>query len=171
MNAALRSVLSDHVLQKGSLVEADRLRFDFSHGAPLSAEEIRRIEEQVNVEFWPIPKSAKVMPIEAARSKGALALFGEKYGEEVRVVSMGGDFSVGSGVCHVDRTGDIGLFKIVSESGISAGVRRIEAVTGHGALALIEQEQDVLREASSLLKTGAEFAGQAFRSPYPEQSP
>lgn len=158
MNAALRSVLGDHVLQKGSLVEADRLRFDFSHGAPVSAEEIRRIEEQVNAEILANSEVSKeVMPIEAARSKGALALFGEKYGEEVRVVSMGGDYSVEfCGGCHVDRTGDIGLFKIVSESGISAGVRRIEAVTGHGALALIEREQDVLREASSLLKTGTD---------------
>ena len=158
MNAALRSVLGDHVLQKGSLVEADRLRFDFSHGAPVSSEEIRRIEEQVNAEILANSEVSKeVMPIEAARSKGALALFGEKYGEEVRVVSMGGDYSVEfCGGCHVDRTGDIGLFKIVSESGISAGVRRIEAVTGHGALALIEREQDVLREASSLLKTGTD---------------
>ena len=158
MNAALRSVLGDHVLQKGSLVETDRLRFDFSHGAPVSAEEIRRIEEQVNAEILANSKVSKeVMPIEAARRKGALALFGEKYGEEVRVVSMGGDYSVEfCGGCHVDRTGDIGLFKIVSESGISAGVRRIEAVTGHGALALIEREQDVLREASSLLKTRTE---------------
>ena len=158
MNAALRSVLGDHVLQKGSLVEADRLRFDFSHGAPMSAEEIRHIEEQVNGEIRANSEVSKeVMPIEAAKSKGALALFGEKYGEEVRVVSMGGDYSVEfCGGCHVDRTGDIGLFKIVSESGISAGVRRIEAVTGHGALALIEREQDVLREASSLLKTGTE---------------
>ena len=158
MNAALRSVLGDHVLQKGSLVEADRLRFDFSHGAPVSAEEIRRIEEQVNAEILANSEVSKeVMPIEAARSKCALALFGEKYGEEVRVVSMGGDYSVEfCGGCHVDRTGDIGLFKIVSESGISAGVRRIEAVTGHGALALIEREQDVLREASSLLKTGTD---------------
>ena len=158
MNAALRSVLGDHVLQKGSLVEADRLRFDFSHGAPLSAEEIRSIEEQVNDEILANSEVSKeVMPIKAARSKGALALFGEKYGEEVRVVSMGGDYSVEfCGGCHVDRTGDIGLFKIVSESGISAGVRRIEAFTGRGALALIEQEQDVLREASSLLKTATE---------------
>ena len=158
LNAALRSVLGDHVLQKGSLVEADRLRFDFSHGAPLSAEEIRSIEEQVNDEILANSEVSKeVMPIKAARSKGALALFGEKYGEEVRVVSMGGDYSVEfCGGCHVDRTGDIGLFKIVSESGISAGVRRIEAFTGRGALALIEREQDVLREASSLLKTATE---------------
>ncbi|MEC8409083.1 MAG: alanine--tRNA ligase [Pseudomonadota bacterium] len=158
MNAALRSVLGDHVLQKGSLVEADRLRFDFSHGAPLSAEEIRSIEEQVNDEILANSEVSKeVMPIKAARSKGALALFGEKYGEEVRVVSMGGDYSVEfCGGCHVDRTGDIGLFKIVSESGISAGVRRIEAFTGRGALALIEREQNVLREASSLLKTATE---------------
>ncbi len=158
MNAALRSVLGDHVLQKGSLVEADRLRFDFSHGAPLSAEEIRSIEEKVNAEILANSEVSKeVMPIEAARSKGALALFGEKYGEEVRVVSMGGDYSVEfCGGCHVDRTGDIGLFKIVSESGISAGVRRVEAFTGHGALALIEREQDVLREATSLLRIGTE---------------
>ncbi|MEC7078675.1 MAG: alanine--tRNA ligase [Pseudomonadota bacterium] len=158
MNAALRSVLGDHVLQKGSLVEADRLRFDFSHGAPLSAEEIRSIEEQVNDEILANSEVSKeVMPIKVARSKGALALFGEKYGEEVRVVSMGGDYSVEfCGGCHVDRTGDIGLFKIVSESGISAGVRRIEAFTGRGALALIERERDVLREASSLLKTATE---------------
>ena len=158
MNAALRSVLGDHVKQKGSLVEADRLRFDFSHGAPVSSEEVRRIEEKVNNEILNNSKVAKeVMPIEVARSKGAMALFGEKYGDEVRVVSMGGDYSVEfCGGCHVDRTGDIGLFKIVSESGISAGVRRIEAVTGRGALAYIDREQNVLREASSLLKTGTE---------------
>ena len=158
MNAALRSVLGDHVKQKGSLVEADRLRFDFSHGAPVSSEEVRCIEEKVNNEILNNSKVAKeVMPIEVARSKGAMALFGEKYGDEVRVVSMGGDYSVEfCGGCHVDRTGDIGLFKIVSESGISAGVRRIEAVTGRGALAYIDREQDVLREASSLLKTGTE---------------
>ena len=158
MNAALRSVLGDHVLQKGSLVEADRLRFDFSHGAPVTSEEVLRIEEQVNAEILSNSEVfTEVMPIEAARRKGALALFGEKYGEEVRVVSMGGDFSVEfCGGCHVDRTGDIGLFKVVSESGISAGVRRIEAVSGRGALAFVDHEQDVLREASSLLKTGTE---------------
>jgi len=99
----------------------------------------------------------EVIGIESAREKGALALFGEKYGDEVRVVSMGGDYSIEfCGGCHVDRTGDIGLFKIMSESGISAGVRRIEAVTGHGALALVEREESIVRDAAALLKSGTD---------------
>ena len=156
MNAALRNVLGSHVLQKGSLVAADRLRFDFSHNSPVSAAELKQIEEQVNAEILSNSGVDKeVMGIEAAREKGALALFGEKYGDEVRVVSMGGDYSIEfCGGCHVDRTGDIGLFKITSESGISAGVRRIEAVTGHGALALVEREESILRDAAALLKSG-----------------
>lgn len=155
MNSALRSVLGNHVLQKGSLVDAGRLRFDFSHPSPLSREELRAIEELVNNQVLGNSSVSKeVMPIEDARKKGALALFGEKYGDEVRVVSMGGDFSIEfCGGCHVQRTGDIGLFKIISETGISAGVRRIEAVTGRGALALIEREENTLREASAVLKT------------------
>lgn len=158
MNAALRNVLGSHVLQKGSLVAAERLRFDFSHNSPVSAAELKQIEEQVNAEILSNSGVDKeVMGIEAAREKGALALFGEKYGDEVRVVSMGGDYSIEfCGGCHVDRTGDIGLFKITSESGISAGIRRIEAVTGHGALALIEKEESILREAAALLKSGAD---------------
>ena len=155
MNSALRSVLGNHVLQKGSLVDADRLRFDFSHPSPVTAEQLRQIEEVVNSQVLGNSSVSKeVMPIEEARKKGALALFGEKYGDEVRVVSMGGDFSIEfCGGCHVQRTGDIGVFKIVSETGISAGVRRIEAVTGRGALALIAREEDTLRQASSALKT------------------
>jgi alanyl-tRNA synthetase len=155
MNSALRSVLGSHVLQKGSLVDAGRLRFDFSHPSPVTQQELRAIEALVNSQVLGNSSVSKeVMPIEDARKKGALALFGEKYGDEVRVVSMGGDFSVEfCGGCHVQRTGDIGLFKIVSETGISAGVRRIEAVTGRGALALVEREEDTLRQASAALKT------------------
>ena len=158
MNAALRNVLGSHVLQKGSLVAADRLRFDFSHNSPVSAAELKQIEEQVNAEILSNSRVDKeVMGIESAREKGALALFGEKYGDEVRVVSMGGDYSIEfCGGCHVDRTGDIGLFKIMSESGISAGVRRIEAVTGHGALALVEREESIVRDAAALLKSGTD---------------
>ena len=158
MNAALRNVLGSHVLQKGSLVAADRLRFDFSHNSPVSAAELKQIEEQVNAKVLSNSRVDKeVMGIESAREKGALALFGEKYGDEVRVVSMGGDYSIEfCGGCHVDRTGDIGLFKIMSESGISAGVRRIEAVTGHGALALVEREESIVRDAAALLKSGTD---------------
>ncbi len=155
MNSALRAVLGEHVLQKGSLVAADRLRFDFSHSSPVTDEELRAIESMVNEQILSNSAVTKeVMPIAEAQQKGALALFGEKYGDEVRVVSMGGDYSIEfCGGCHVNRTGDIGLFKITSESGISAGVRRIEAVTGLGALRLVESQEDTLRDASALLKT------------------
>ena len=158
MNAALRSVLGDHVLQKGSLVDADRLRFDFSHTAPVSNEELRNIENLVNEE---IAKNSsvgtEVLPIEQATDKGALALFGEKYGDEVRVITMGGDYSVEfCGGTHVQRTGDIAVFKIVSESGISSGVRRIEAVTGKGALALIEKKEQTLSKICEIVKSNAD---------------
>jgi alanyl-tRNA synthetase len=158
MNAALRSVLGDHVAQKGSLVDADRLRFDFSHSAPVSSEELKLIESQVNEEILRNSSVSKeVLPIEKAQEKGALALFGEKYGEEVRVVSMGGEYSVEfCGGTHVERTGDIGLFKIVSESGISSGVRRIEAVTGRGALSLVEREEQTLRQVCEIVKSNSE---------------
>ena len=158
MNAALRSVLGEHVLQKGSLVDADRLRFDFSHTAPVSNEELSNIENQVNGEILRnSPVGKEVLPIEKAQEKGALALFGEKYGDEVRVVSMGGDYSVEfCGGTHVQRTGDIGLFKIVSETGISSGVRRIEAVTGRGALALIEREEQTLRKVCEIVKSNSD---------------
>ncbi|GJM12640.1 MAG: alanine--tRNA ligase [Pseudohongiella sp.] len=158
MNAALRSVLGEHVLQKGSLVDADRLRFDFSHSSPVSTQELEAIENQVNEEI--LNNSAvnkEILPIEKAQEKGALALFGEKYGDEVRVVSMGGEYSVEfCGGTHVERTGDIGLFKIVSESGISSGVRRIEAVTGRGALALIAKEEQTLRQVCEIVKSNSD---------------
>tara|TARA_B110000858_G_scaffold135140_1_gene153690 strand:- start:11956 stop:14553 length:2598 start_codon:yes stop_codon:yes gene_type:complete len=158
MNAALRSVLGDHVLQKGSLVDADRLRFDFSHTAQVSNEELKSIENQVNEEVLRNSSvSNEVLPIEKAQEKGALALFGEKYGDEVRVITMGGDYSVEfCGGTHVQRTGDIGLFKIVSESGISSGVRRIEAVTGKGALAFIAREEQTLRQVCDIVKSNSD---------------
>lgn len=158
MNAALRSVLGDHVQQKGSLVDVERLRFDFSHTSQVSNEELKRIESQVNEEIQRNSSVSKeILPIEKAKEKGALALFGEKYGDEVRVVSMGGDYSVEfCGGTHVQRTGDIGLFKIVSESGISSGVRRIEAVTGKGALELIAREEQILRQVCEIVKSNSD---------------
>lgn len=158
MNSALREVLGEHVLQKGSLVDAKRLRFDFSHSAQVSADELKQIEDLVNSQILGNGQVTKeVMPIEEARNRGAMALFGEKYGEEVRVVSMAGEYSVEfCGGTHVDRTGDIGLFKITSESGISAGVRRIEAVTGKGALALIEREENTLKQLCEIVKSKPE---------------
>ncbi len=155
MNAALRDILGAHVAQQGSLVDKDRLRFDFSHSAPVGAEQIREIEQQVNREISRNSAVSKeIMPIEEARERGAVAMFGEKYGDEVRVVSMGGEYSVEfCGGCHVARTGDIGLFKITSESGISAGVRRIEAVTGQRALELVQREEQTLREACRIVKS------------------
>ena len=155
MHAALRAQLGEHVTQKGSLVDASRLRFDFSHSAPMTADEIAAIESAVNAEILKNSAVAKeVMALEAAQQRGAMALFGEKYGDEVRVVSMGGKFSIEfCGGTHVERTGDIGLFKITSESGISSGVRRIEAVTGQGALALVAREEQTLRQVCDLVKS------------------
>ncbi len=157
LHAALRTVLGEHVTQKGSLVTADRLRFDFSHNSPLTAEEVSKIERLVNVEILrnePVHK--EVMSMDQAMEKGALALFGEKYGDKVRVVTMG-DFSTElCGGTHVDRTGDIGLFKLVAESGIAAGVRRVEAVTGLGALQYVEREEQVLRQVCETLRSSAD---------------
>ena len=158
MHAALRTVLGEHVTQKGSLVDTDRLRFDFSHPSPLTEAELKQIEERVN--FQVLANSCvkkEVMPIADAKKKGALALFGEKYDDEVRVVSMGGEYSVEfCGGCHVNRTGDIGLFKITSETGISAGVRRIEAVTGMGALALVAKQEQTLKQLMGIVKSTAD---------------
>ena len=156
MHSALRSILGDHVSQKGSLVDADRLRFDFSHSSPVTTDELKAIEDQVNAQILLNSSVSKeVMPLDEAKERGALALFGEKYGDEVRVVTMGGEFSVEfCGGCHVNRTGDIGLFKITSETGISAGVRRVEAVTGTGALALIDEEGQILRDLREIIKSG-----------------
>lgn len=158
MNAALRNVLGEHVLQKGSLVDADRLRFDFSHATAVSAKELKQIENQANAQIQANSLVSKeIIPIEQAQEKGALALFGEKYGDEVRVVTMGKKYSIEfCGGTHVERTGDIGLFKIVSESGISSGVRRIEAVTGKGALALIEREEQTLRQVCAVVRASAD---------------
>ena len=153
LHAALRNVLGAHVTQKGSLVNAERLRFDFSHHAPITAQEMNQIQALVNAQILRNSKVSKeVMDIEQAMKKGAMALFGEKYGDEVRVVSMG-DFSTElCGGTHVERTGDIGLLKLVSESGIAAGVRRIEAVTGVGALTIIERQEFLLKQLCDAAK-------------------
>jgi len=150
LHAALRRVLGEAAQQAGSLVDPDRLRFDFSWGEPVTKDQLREIERLVNAEIVRNqPVSKEVMAMESARDRGAMALFGEKYGDRVRVVTVGhGDFSVElCGGCHVDRTGDIGLFSVVSERGVAAGVRRIEAVTGRGS---IDRLQDRERLADRL---------------------
>lgn len=154
LHAALRQVLGEHVQQKGSLVDSQRLRFDFSHFEAIKPEQLRALEDIVNAE---IRKNTEVMTeetdIDTAKKKGAMALFGEKYGDSVRVLSMGGEFSVElCGGIHASRTGDIALFKIVSEGGVAAGVRRIEAVTGAAALAWLNSAEDQLKEAATLVK-------------------
>lgn len=152
LHAALREVLGTHVQQKGSLVAPDRLRFDFAHFQPMSATELGEVERRVNAEVR-ANHAAEVhnMGMQEALDFGAMALFGEKYGEHVRVLKMGGYSTELCGGTHVARTGDIGLFKLVSEGGVSAGVRRIEAVTGQGALDLVRTEQQRLQDAASLL--------------------
>lgn len=154
LHAALRQVLGDHVQQKGSLVDSQRLRFDFSHFEAIKPEQLKQLEDIVNRE---IRKNSEVeteeTDIESAKNKGAMALFGEKYGDQVRVLSMGGSFSVElCGGTHVSRTGDIGLFKITSEGGVASGVRRIEAVTGGAALAYLNGAEEQLKEAAGLVK-------------------
>ena len=158
LHAALRQILGEHVSQKGSLVDSQRLRFDFSHFEAIKPEEIRALEALVNAE---IRKNSAVdveeTDIETAKTKGAMALFGEKYGDQVRVLTMGGGFSVElCGGTHVSRTGDIGLFKIVSEGGVAAGVRRIEAVPGELALAYLNGAEEQLKEAAQLVKGSRE---------------
>ena len=158
LHAALRQILGEHVGQKGSLVDSQRLRFDFSHFEAIKPEEIRALEALVNAE---IRKNSAVdveeTDIETAKTRGAMALFGEKYGDQVRVLTMGGGFSVElCGGTHVSRTGDIGLFKIVSEGGVAAGVRRIEAVTGELALAHLNAAEEQLKEAAQLVKGSRE---------------
>ena len=153
MHAALRKVLGSHVQQKGSLVDADRTRFDYSHNEPLTAAQIREIEDLVNEEIRRNrPVEARIMKYDDAIKTGAMALFGEKYGDEVRVLTMG-DFSTElCGGTHVQRTGDIGFFKVVSETGIAAGIRRIEAVTAQGALSWVQQQEASLQQAAGTLK-------------------
>ena len=157
LHAALRRVLGDHVQQKGSLVEAERLRFDFSHFEPLTREQLNAIERLVNEQIRNnYVVETRIMALEDAKQAGAMALFGEKYDEQVRVLRMG-DFSTElCGGTHVKAVGDIGLFKIVSEGGIASGVRRIEAVTGERAVEWVEQAENRLQHIASLVKAGAE---------------
>ncbi len=159
MHAALREILGEHVQQKGSLVDPDRLRFDFSHFQPVSEQELERIEARVNEQIRANADiETRVMPVDQAMEAGAMALFGEKYGDEVRVLSIG-EFSVElCGGTHARRAGDIGLFKIISEAGIASGVRRIEAVTGNGALEYIGETEKNLAEVAGLVKGGREDA-------------
>ncbi|WP_079201350.1 alanine--tRNA ligase [Pseudomonas sp. CC6-YY-74] len=154
LHAALRQVVGEHVQQKGSLVDSQRLRFDFSHFESITAEQLKTLEDIVNTQVRSNSEVETVeTDIETAKQKGAMALFGEKYGDQVRVLSMGGDFSVElCGGTHVSRTGDIGLFKITSEGGVAAGVRRIEAVTGAAAFAYLNGAEEQLKEAAALVK-------------------
>ena len=152
MHKALREVLGSHVQQKGSLVNADRTRFDFTHNGAVTAAEIREIELRVNEEILANqPTQARVMDIESAQKTGAMMLFGEKYGETVRVLDIGTSRELCGGT-HVQRTGDIGLFKVVGEGGVAAGIRRIEAVTGANALAYLQNLEDTVNQAASTLK-------------------
>jgi alanyl-tRNA synthetase len=153
MHKALREVLGPHVQQKGSLVDEDKTRFDFSHNAPMTQDEIRRVEGLVNAEILKNEAtSSRVMPIDDAQKLGAMMLFGEKYGDEVRVLDIGSSRELCGGT-HVARTGDIGPFRVLSEGGVAAGIRRIEAVAGTVALALMQQEQDRIARVSSMLKS------------------
>ena len=165
MHAALRQVLGTHVSQKGSLVNDKVLRFDFSHNEAMKPEEIRAVEDLVNAQIRRnLPIETNIMDLEAAKAKGAMALFGEKYDERVRVLSMG-DFSTElCGGPHASRTGDIGLFRIISESGTAAGVRRIEAVTGEGAIATVHADSDRLSEVAHLLKGDSNNLADKVRS-------
>jgi alanyl-tRNA synthetase len=152
MHKALREVLGDHVQQKGSLVDADKTRFDFTHNAPVTQQQIREIEARVNAEILENHATqARVMDIEAAKATGAMMLFGEKYGDSVRVLDIGSSRELCGGT-HVQRTGDIGLFKVVSEGGVAAGVRRIEAVTGVNALAYLQQLESTVQTVAGSLK-------------------
>lgn len=152
MHKALREVLGDHVQQKGSLVNAERTRFDFAHNAPLTDEQIRRIEALVNAEILAnAATQARLMDIESAQKTGAMMLFGEKYGDTVRVLDIGSSRELCGGT-HVQRTGDIGLFKVVGEGGVAAGVRRIEAITGENALAYLQSLESTVAQAAGALK-------------------
>ncbi|EEI4593183.1 alanine--tRNA ligase [Salmonella enterica] len=165
MHAALRQVLGTHVAQKGSLVSDKVLRFDFSHNEAMKPSEIREVEDLVNAQIRRnLPIETNIMELDAAKAKGAMALFGEKYDERVRVLSMG-DFSTElCGGTHASRTGDIGLFRIISESGTAAGIRRIEAVTGEGAMATVHAQSDRLNDIAHLLKGGSQNLGDKVRA-------
>ncbi|HJV97456.1 MAG TPA: alanine--tRNA ligase, partial [Albitalea sp.] len=159
MHKALREVLGGHVQQKGSLVDAERTRFDFAHNAAMTDAQIRKVEQLVNAEILAnAATQARVLPIAEAQKTGAMMLFGEKYGDEVRVLDIGSSRELCGGT-HVQRTGDIGLFKVVSEGGIQAGVRRIEAVTGDNALAYLQSLESTVNQVASTLKaTPAELS-------------
>ncbi|EBY0374072.1 alanine--tRNA ligase [Salmonella enterica subsp. enterica serovar Toulon] len=165
MHAALRQVLGTHVAQKGSLVSDKVLRFDFSHNEAMKPSEIRQVEDLVNAQIRRnLPIETNIMDLDAAKAKGAMALFGEKYDERVRVLSMG-DFSTElCGGTHASRTGDIGLFRIISESGTAAGIRRIEAVTGEGAMATVHAQSDRLNDIALLLKGDSQNLGDKVRA-------
>ena len=164
MHKALREVLGEHVQQKGSLVNAERTRFDFAHNAPVTDAQILAIEAQVNAEILSNEAaSAKVMDIESAKATGAMMLFGEKYGDSVRVLEIGSSKELCGGV-HVQRTGDIGLFKIVSEGGIASGVRRIEAVTGQNALAYLQDLEATVSKAAGALKVAVPELGDRLQN-------
>ncbi|QWE14264.1 alanine--tRNA ligase [Polynucleobacter sp. AP-Sving-400A-A2] len=153
LHKALREVLGDHVQQKGSLVDASKTRFDFTHNAPITAQEIRRVEDIVNAEILAnTATSGKVMSLDDAQKTGATMLFGEKYADEVRVLEIGTSKELCGGT-HVGRTGDIGSLKIVSEGGVAAGIRRVEAVTGKNALNFLQGLEDKINEAAAVLKT------------------
>ncbi|MDE2308131.1 MAG: alanine--tRNA ligase, partial [Xanthomonadaceae bacterium] len=170
LHAALRQVLGDHVAQKGSLVAPERLRFDFSHLKPMSRDELGRVEAMVNAQVRRNEVAeVREMPYDDAIAFGAMALFGEKYGDEVRVLKLGGFSTELCGGTHVDRTGDIGLFKIVGEAGVASGVRRIEAVTGAGALALVADEERRLGELSQLLSSSGDDAVEKLRQLFDRQ--
>jgi alanyl-tRNA synthetase len=153
MHKALREVLGPHVQQKGSLVDADKTRFDFAHDKPISEEELRQVELRVNGEILQnTPTRAQIMPVEEAKKSGAVMLFGEKYGDEVRVLDIGSSREFCGGT-HVERTGDIGVFKIYSEGGVAAGIRRVEATTGANALAMINNQLQEFHEVARHLRT------------------
>jgi alanyl-tRNA synthetase len=155
MHKALREVLGAHVQQKGSLVDTEKTRFDFVHNAPMTDAEIAQVEQMVNAEILANAETqARVMDIESAQKTGAMMLFGEKYGDEVRVLDIGSSRELCGGT-HVNRTGDIGLFKITAESGVAAGVRRVEATTGEGALTVVQSQQALINQVAGELKAPA----------------
>jgi len=160
MHKALREVLGNHVQQKGSQVDPDKTRFDFAHNAPMTADEIREVERRVNAEILDNTATiAAVMSLDEAQKSGAMMLFGEKYGETVRVLSIGTSKEFCGGT-HVARTGDIGLFKIVSEGGVAAGVRRVEAITGLNALAYLQTQEERVEAIAALLKAQPDDVGE-----------
>jgi len=164
LHAALREVLGKHVVQKGSLVAADRLRFDFSHTHALSQDELHRVEQMVNSAIRDnAPAETRVMALDDAVAAGAMSLFGEKYENDVRVLSIG-EFSMElCGGTHVERAGDIGLFKITGESGVAAGIRRVEAVTGQGAYEWVVRTDQVLRDVAAMLRGSREDVDEKVR--------